>query len=141
MPVSLYMLAVSSAETKKPDDAVLYFNILQEGYPLAVGVDALMERLSGSTDETSSDNRAERLTSTYYSVKVGVFSDKDNAAALVRRINGLVRSAKVEVEPKVISGKSYQVVYVGRFSSFSAATALKQQLEKELDEPLQVVAR
>ncbi|UCD95487.1 MAG: SPOR domain-containing protein [Candidatus Zixiibacteriota bacterium] len=135
---SLYLLSYYSIEQKRIDDAILYFNILKEGYPHAVGLDDLIDKF-GRFEKRAGDQRAEEMTGTVYSVKVGVFSVKDNAEALAGRLKQYGK--KLEIEQKIISDKKYYVVYVGRFLSSEEAMAFKSRLELSEKEAFQVVAR
>ncbi len=136
---SLYLLAMDAIETKHSDDAVFYYNLLREGYPYSVGLETVIKNMGGLTSATYKDNTAEKLTGTYYSVQVGVFSEKGNAerqADLFKQYN-----RKVEIGTKTISNTKYHVVYVGRFSSYDAAANFKATLESARNEVYQVVAR
>jgi tetratricopeptide (TPR) repeat protein len=135
---SLYLLSYHSIEQKRIDDAILYFNILKEGYPHAVGLDDLIDRFGGF-EKRSGDQRAEEMTGTVYSVKAGVFSVKDNAKTLADHLKKY--GERVETEQKIISDKKYYVVYVGRFLSSEDAMAFKARLELSEKEAFQVVAR
>jgi tetratricopeptide (TPR) repeat protein len=135
---ALYMLSSYSIEQDRTDDAILYYNILKEGYPHAVGLDELVNLLSGIRKQ-SNDQRAERLTGTNYSVQVGVFSVKDNAEKLSKRMKQY--GQPLEIKQKLISDKKYYVVYVGRFTSSDEAMAFKARLELAENEAYQVVAR
>jgi tetratricopeptide (TPR) repeat protein len=135
---SLFMLSYYSLEQKRIDDAILYYNILKEGYPDAVGLSDLINRFSSlKTSPTNHD--AEEITGTVYSVKAGVFSIRDNAKNLKDRLKQY--GEKVEVKKKRISEKDYYVVYVGRFVSSQEAMAFKVRLETHENEVYQVVAR
>ncbi len=139
VPQALYLLTLRAVEKQNTDDAVFYYNVLREGYPSSVGFDALVDKLLGLTANKKSDSEADRLTGTFYSIQVGVFSNKGNAkrqADLFKKYGH-----KVEIKDKIISGIKYNVVYVGKFSSFEKASDLKLQLEAENHEAFQVVAR
>jgi tetratricopeptide (TPR) repeat protein len=136
---ALYLLATDALANKQFDDAVFFYNLLREAYPSAVGLDALVESLGDNSAPSTNDNTAEKLTGTYYSVKVGVFSEKDNA----RRQQDIFKTygKPIDIESKGISGKTYHVVYVGRFTSYSDAVLFKETLESNHREAYQVVAR
>jgi tetratricopeptide (TPR) repeat protein len=138
IPEALYLLGVEAAEKNRVDDAVFYYNLLREGYPSAVGLDHLAE-LMGGLSAPPTDNTAEKITGTYYTVKVGVFSVKDNAEKQADNFRRYDR--KIEIKDKTISGKKYHVVYVGRFQDYQSALAFKEQLEATHGEPFQVVTR
>lgn len=135
---ALFMLSYYSIEQKRIDDAILYYNILREGFPHAIGRDDLIDRFS-RIESTVEDRRAEEMTGTIYSVQVGVFSVKDNAKRLADRMQQY--GEKVETKNKIISDKKYYVVYVGRFKSSQDALAFKSRLELSEKEAFQVVAR
>jgi len=138
VPPALYLLSNYSIEQKRTDDAILYYNVLKETYPNAVGLDDLINRL-GRFYRTTDDNRAEQLTGTVYSVQVGVFSIKDNADKLAKRMKQY--GEKVEIGRKTISDTKYYVIYVGQFQSSREAIAFKSRLELSEKEAFQVVAR
>jgi hypothetical protein len=135
---ALYMLSFYAIEQKRIDDAILYYNLLKEGYPDAVGIDDLVDKFT-QIERTSYDQSAEELTGSYYSVQVGVFSVKDNARAYAKKMKKY--GEKVDLTDKKISDKNYYVVYVGRFKSTETATAFKIRLEQSENEAFQVVAR
>lgn len=139
VPLSLYMLARQALRERRTDDAVFYYNIMREGYPAAIGLEALITLMMDASTSDATDNTAEKLTGTFYSVKVGVFSNKGNA----KKQAGLFKSydRKVEIKEKRISNVKYHVVYVGRFSNYLKAIDFKDQLEANHKEFFQVVAR
>lgn len=139
VPQALYLLAQQAYKDRQFDDAVFFYNILREGYPSSVGLDALIEELGNISERAAQDNTAEQLTGTFYSVKVGVFSEKDNA----KRQQEIFRAygKQVDIQTKNISGKRYHVVYVGEFPSYYDATVFKSKLEANHSEVYQVVAR
>ncbi len=139
IPLALYLLGTDAARRNRIDDAVFYYSIFREGYPAAIGLDDLVDQLGGISSGTATDNAAEKLTGTYYSVKVGVFSEKGNA----KRQRDLFKDYghKIDIKAKTISGKKYHVVYVGRFQDYQKALSIQAQLEAAHNEPFQVVAR
>ncbi|MBI5267873.1 MAG: tetratricopeptide repeat protein [candidate division Zixibacteria bacterium] len=140
LPQALYLLCSNAVEKGRADEAVRWFNLLKESYPNAVGLDALVDKLSGMpTTGSRPDTRAEAATGTYYSVKAGVFSSSDNASAQAGKFRGL--KVKVEVVPKNVGGKKYSIVFVGRYKSFDEADKARQQFESQTGEQYQVVAR
>ncbi len=139
IPQALYLLGMEAVHRNRIDDAVFYYNLIREGYPSAVGLDELMEKLGGMSTPSSGDNAAEQLTGTYYSIKVGVFSSKSNAEEYADEFERYDRG--VEIRKKEISGKEYHVVYVGRFQDYAEASRFKLQLEAAHHEAFQVVTR
>ncbi|UCD17920.1 MAG: SPOR domain-containing protein [Candidatus Zixiibacteriota bacterium] len=135
---ALFMLSFHAMEQKRVDDAILYYNILKEGYPNAVGLDDLVDMFSGM-ERAAADNSAERITGTVYSVQAGVFSVKDNAERLQDRLKEY--GQPVEIKSRTISDKEYYVVYVGRFVSSDEAMVFKARLESLEKEVYQIVAR
>ncbi len=135
---ALYMLSYYAIEQNRIDDAILYYNLLKEGYPHAIGLDDLVDKFTG-IESKNKNQTAEEITGTFYSVQVGVFSVRDNAKTLSRSMKKYGK--KVEVKEKKISEKNYFVVYVGRFKSTDDAIAFKTILEKSENEAFQVVAR
>ena len=138
-PQALYLLGMQAVAKARADDAILYYNLLHEAYPSAIGLDQLTAGLGDMPEPPAADNRAERATDTYYSVKVGVFSEIENARRQADRFKS--PGVKVDVEAKKISGKNYQVVYVGHFQDYEEAVRFKLQLEASNNETFQVVAR
>jgi tetratricopeptide (TPR) repeat protein len=139
VPQALYLLGLESVRAKRTDDAVFYYNLLREGYPSAVGLDALIDKMMDVSTSASADDAAARLTGTFYSVQVGVFSEKKNADKQAEVFKAYDR--KVEIKTKTISNVKYRVVYVGRFQSYEDAVSFKKRLESNHDEVYQVVAR
>lgn len=139
VPQALYLLAMDAIEKNRIEDAVFYYNLLREGYPSAIGLDALIDRLSSMANGYDTGNTAEKLTGTYYTVKVGVFSSRDNAERQADIFKQYKKS--VDIREKTISGKNYHVVYVGKFQSYQNAYQFKSTLEATHGEAYQVVAR
>ncbi|MEW5796397.1 MAG: SPOR domain-containing protein [Candidatus Zixiibacteriota bacterium] len=139
VPLALYLLGMQAVTRNKADDAVFYYNMLREAYPAAIGLDQLSAGLGEMSDKPRTDNKAEKLTGTYYSVKVGVFSEADNAKRHADRFRG--QGQKVDIETKEISGRNYRVVYVGTFDDYDEAVRFKHRLEAERNDTYQVVAR
>jgi hypothetical protein len=139
IPQALYMLTFDAIEKRKTDDAVFFYNLMREGYPSAIGLDATIDKLGLLSTSADTDDTAEKLTGIYYSVKVGVFSIKENA----KRLAGEFRKydKKVDIKKKNISGNTYHVVYVGHFTTYDTAYRFKQQLEQNHKEVYQVIAR
>ncbi len=136
---ALYLLGRDAVMQKRTDDAVFYYNMLRESYPGAVGLDALIDLMADLTTSDVADNTAEKLTGTYYSVQVGVFSVKANADKQVAEFSKF--DQPTDIARKKISNVSYHVVYVGRFSDYASASKFKTRLEAEFGETFQVVAR
>lgn len=134
---ALYLLSSYSFRQKKIDDAILYYNILKESYPEAVGLDDLV---SGFSDmKLSGGGDAEKITGTFYSVQVGVYSVRDNAREMKKRMEKY--GQPLDIQEKTITNKKYYVVYVGKFNSSDDAIAFKARLETQENEAFQVVAR
>ncbi|MEE8575829.1 MAG: SPOR domain-containing protein [candidate division Zixibacteria bacterium] len=136
---ALFLLSQQAYKSQRFDDAVFYYNILRERYPHAVGLNSLVSLLGQIPDDTRQDSRAEKLTGTYYSVKVGVFANNGNA----KRQRDLFKpyGKEVQIKSKTISGRKYHVVYTGHFDSFAKAYEFKVMLEKNHGEAYQVVTR
>jgi tetratricopeptide (TPR) repeat protein len=136
---SLYLLGMQAIAKNRTDDAIFYYNVLREACPSAVGLDQMLAGLGHMTARSRPDNQAEKLTGTYYSVKVGVFSDPDNARKQAALFKGYDHN--VDIETKKISGRNYRVVYIGRFQDYDEADRFRLQLEAAHHEAFQVVAR
>ena len=139
VPQALYVLALDAIEAGATEDAVFYYNLLREGYPVAVGLDRLVEQLTALAQGYGGGSAAEELTGTYYAVKVGVFAEKDNAKRQARLFEK--HSEHVTIGKKRISDRDYHVVYVGKFRTYQDAYRFKTTLETTYDEVYQVVAR
>ncbi|MFZ1683571.1 MAG: SPOR domain-containing protein [Candidatus Zixiibacteriota bacterium] len=139
IPVALAMLAERAAKAGQTDDAVRYFTLLKEAYPHAVGLSSVAEMVGDLPDQPTKDTQAEKITGTYYAIRVGIFAQKENADRQAERC----RRDKLPftIDTKDVSGKLYYVVYVGRFRSFAEAEQTKEQLESEFGETYQVTAR
>lgn len=136
---ALYLLTTDAIEKKKTDDAVFFYNLMREGYPYAVGLDATVDRLGLLSTSADIDDTAEKLTGIYYSVKIGVFSIENNAKRLADQFRKYDK--KTDIKIKNISGKKYHVVYIGHFTTYDAAYKFKQMLEQNHNEVFQVIAR
>jgi hypothetical protein len=135
---ALYMLSYYAIEQKRIDEAVLYYNLLKEGYPDAIGLDDLVDKFT-KIENRKTNQAAENITGTFYSIQVGVFSVRNNAVELSKTMKKYGKA--VEIEEKNISDKKYFVVYIGRFSSTEGALSFKEQFEKSENEVFRIVAR
>lgn len=139
VPAALYVLALDAAERNRADDAVFYYNLLREAYPSAIGLDALLDKMSGLGRQTQREKSADIRTGTFYSVQVGVFAAPENARRLAKEFEQY--GQKIEITTKKISDRTYHVVLVGRFDSYETAVQFEKTIEAEHDDVYQVVAR
>ncbi len=139
VPLSLYLLAVEAVGQGYHEDAALYYNMLREAYGPAVGQGQLVDLLAGSATPDQAGQSPELPDEDFYAVRVGVFSQADNAKTMADRFRPY--GHRVDVDDKVISGKSYKAVYVGQFATYREALAFKKRLEQEYDEVFQVIRR
>lgn len=139
VPVALYMLCSQAIEAGKIDEAARWYNMLNDQFPEAVGLDGLVDRLGSVSSGPEPDIKAEKATGTFYSIKVGVFSSAENAAQQAQMFSD--SNMKVETARKTIGGQKYSIVYVGRFRSFDEADRARVELESKTGEQYQVVAR
>jgi hypothetical protein len=135
---ALFMLSYYAIEQRRIDDAILYYNLLREGYPDAIGLSDLVDRFA-KIESKIPDGSAEDMTGTIYSIQVGVFADKKNARNFAKRLEKYDR--KVEIKEKKISDQKYHVVYVGRFKTTADALSFKTLLETAENSVFQIVAR
>jgi tetratricopeptide (TPR) repeat protein len=138
-PVALYLLCTQAIEGGKIDEAARWYNMLNDQFPEAVGLDGLVDRLGSVSAQTETDDKAEKATGTFYSVKVGVFQSTENAAQQAKKFSE--SNLKVETTRRAVGGQKYSIVYVGRFRSFDEADRARQELEAKTGEQYQVVAR
>lgn len=140
IPAALYSEIKLAIGDGKTDEALRLLGILQEAYPNAVGLDALVAQVSDmSRGSDKLEREADRYTGTTYSVQVGVFSTKENAKQMADALASYKQ--KIDILPKKISGKNYFVVYVGRFEQYDKARELELTLEQARRESYQVIAR
>jgi tetratricopeptide (TPR) repeat protein len=139
VPSGMYLLTLGAIAEGRTDDAVFYYSLLKESFPSAIGVDALLDRMSYVSPGGAGDKTANELTGTYYSVRLGVFSVKENADNMVVAFQRYGK--KVEALNKIISDKKYYVVYIGRFPDYESASRFKETLQAENNQVYQVVAR
>lgn len=137
--IALYALTEEAIKRKRTDDAVFFYNVLREGFPAAIGLNALVDRMSEMSETDRRSNLSDARSSTVYSVQVGVFSNQANARRMARTFKGY--DQKVEIKSKTVSDKKYRAVYVGRFKSYDQADRFKKKLEANLGGVYQVVAR
>jgi AraC-like DNA-binding protein len=139
VPLALYLLAVEAVGQGRHDDAALYYNMLREAYGPAVGQGRLVDLLAGSATPDQAGQSPALRSDDFYAVRVGLFSQEENARAMAARFRP--HGYRVDVSEKVISGTSYRAVYVGEFATYREALAFKKRLEQEHDEVFQVVRR
>lgn len=139
VPLALYLLNFDAAKRNSADDAVFYYNLFREAFPSAVGLDAILDRISGLGSNSQREKTADARTGTFYSVQVGVFASEENAKKLAKEFERY--GQKVDIRFKTISDRTYHVVYVGRFNSYEDAAAFEKTLESDHNDVYQVVAR
>ncbi len=138
VPPALYMLAATNLRGGKAEQAGRYYALMFEGFPLAVGLGSLEDQISSAPPPPVRSDQAEQITSTYYSVKVGVFSSADNARAQAAVFTG---QKPVDIVRRTIKGKVYHIVYVGKFQEYDSAAKLRGTLEQQTGEKYEVAAR
>ena len=139
VPQSLYLLAQDAIRNSHTEDAVYFYNLLKEAYPAAIGLESLSDQLAALSESYSTGNSAELLTGTYYTIQEGVYSQKENAERQAARFKDA--GYKITIGNKEISGKSYFVVYIGRYRDYEEAAKVKRVLEASQGEVYQVIAR
>ncbi len=139
VPAALYLLTLGAIADGRTDDAVFHYSILRESFPSSIGCDALLDRMSKVSTSDEVTREADKVTGTFYSVRLGVFSVKGNADRMAADFSHYGK--KVEKLRKVISDKSYHVVYIGRFRDYESASKFKEKLQAEHNQVFQVVAR
>jgi tetratricopeptide (TPR) repeat protein len=135
---AMYMLSKYSIEQKRVDDAILYYNLLKERYENAIGVADLVDRFA-NLDNIQSDASAEKITGSVYSIQVGVFSEQDNARDYAKYMKKF--GENVDVSNKIVDGKKYYVVYIGKFLNTRDALSFKTRLEAAEGQAFQIIAR
>ncbi len=139
VPPALYMLSMQAVGDGNTDMAIFYHSLLRESYPTAIGLDPLVDMISGVATYERIDTEAAKRTGTIYSIQVGAFSNKANARKMEARFRTV--DFGTEIRSKDVAGQNYYVVYVGRFDSYEDAHAAKRSLESTHKEVFQVVAR
>ena len=137
--IALELLVKSALANKQFSGAVQAFGVLKEQFPHAVGLAALADQMTEIPEDEVKDVQAEKITGTYYAVKVGVFSEKSNADKQVERCRQ--PGQPFSIDSKEIGGRTYFIVYIGRYRSFAEADAVKAKLEDQFSESYQVIAR
>ncbi len=154
VPMALTLLAQQAIAANRSEDALFCYNLLRDGYPAAVGLDALAEKLSGlptgatpapqspagdTGESPSSDETEPSAAGPVYSVRVGVFSVPENARRQADRFAEYGRA--VDIVNRTLGGSNYRVVLVGQFPDYHSAAAFKHKLEQEHNEVYLVVTR
>lgn len=127
IPAGLIYLAKVLIARGNTERALLNYNILREKYPHAVGQDDVLQELKQVSDRRSGEESTEVFDGVIYAVQVGVFSQKDNAKRMSKRVEGY--GYKSRITRRSISGNTYYVVLAGRFSTQKEAQAAKEKLE------------
>ena len=136
-PVGLMLLARMELESGEAERALLQYNLLREESPQAIGQEDLTEALGRLSEQKSAQESVEKLKDIAYSVQVGVFAQKDNARKMAERFKSY--GFPVEIVPRLISDKTYQVVLVGRFAVENEAQAARRKLERGENQVFKVV--
>lgn len=113
----------------KASDAFRYLAMYREAYP--DGILPLVEHAVATTD------RAEAAAGLVYTIQVGVFGDKANARRQLERFTDLGYTAILK--PKLMAGKQYNAVWVGRYKTREAAQSAREKLESKFDDTYRVV--
>jgi tetratricopeptide (TPR) repeat protein len=112
------------------EQAIRYLSIYREAYPQ--GMLPIVEASSASTSA-----RADQVAGMYYTIQVGVFSDRTNALSQKDRFEAL--GFKVQLQKKDVAGNRYTAVWVGRFTSREKAQERRRELESRFDDTYRVI--
>ncbi len=133
---SLVMLSKIGLKRNNAERALFNYNILHEQYRYAIGEEELLDALRQISDSQSGQESTEVFEGISYSVQVGVFSEKENAERMDKRIEGY--GYKTRIKRRQISGKSYYVVLSGKFKTMKEAQKAKARLELGEDQIFKV---
>ena len=111
------------------EQAIRYLSMYREAYPQ--GILPIVEA------SASSSTRADQVAGIYYTIQVGVFSDRTNALSQKERFEEL--GLKVTLQTKNVAGNRYTAVWVGRFSSREKAQERRRELEIRFDDTYRVL--
>jgi cell division protein FtsN len=137
IPFALSGLVRCFNQLKDKERALLYYNLLKERYPYSV------ESITDPAEELNLNNKsknqieAERLAGVRYTIQLGVFGIKENALKLRSKFEN--EGFSVTIKRKIIAGKEYHVVRVGKFTSYEEALKLKKKLETQTGESYRIV--
>jgi len=138
-PFALSGLASSFPRLKRPEEALLYQNLLKERYPRSPESVLNPAETERPTKGSREEARAERLAGIRYTVQLGVFGEKQNALKLRSEFER--QGYSVKVNDKIIGGKRYRSVQIGSFVSYEDASRLKEELESQTGESYRIVIR
>lgn len=137
LPFALSGLVRCFTQLGDKERALLYYNLLKERYPYSV------ESITDPAEKMNLNNKAknrieaERLAGVRYTIQLGVFGIKENALKL--RSTFEKQGFSVTIKGKIIAGKEYHVVRVGKFTSYEEALKLKKKLEAQTGESYRIV--
>ena len=135
-PASLILLSKIGLRQDDAERALFNYNILHEQFRFAIGEGELLNELKRISENKSGQESTEVFEGITYSIQVGVFSEKENARTMEKRIGAY--GYKTRITRRQISGKSYYVVMAGTFSTMQAAQTAKQKLESGENEIFKV---
>lgn len=139
-PIALMMLSRIAIKNNDAEQALLNYNMLNEGFPHAIGGEDLVEALK-QVSEKKQDVEPTVTTvttpKTSYTIQIGVFSIKGNADKMAARIKAYGYSTVIKKQ--ILSNKTYYVVRAGKFASLREAQTAKKKLEQGEREVFKVV--
>jgi pentatricopeptide repeat protein len=121
-----------------PEEALLYYNLLQERFPQSLESPQVLPPTS-SPRGSGEEGKAERLAGVSYTIQLGVFGVTENAVRLKKEFEE--QGYRITMKTRMISGKKYRVVQLGSFDSYQEALDLKKKLEVQTGESYRVVIR
>lgn len=111
------------------EQAIRYLSIYREAYP-----QGMLPVLEASS---STSQRADEIAGMYYTIQVGVFSDRANALSQKEQFESL--GLNVRLQKKNVAGNQYTAVWVGRFTSREVAQERRRELESRFDDTYRVI--
>jgi pentatricopeptide repeat protein len=137
-PFALSGLVDCYGGSGNPEEALLYYNLLQERFPQSLESPRVLPPIS-SPRGSEEEGKAERLVGVSYTIQLGVFGVRENAVRLKKEFEE--QGYRMRIKTRMISGKKYQVVQLGSFDSYQEALNLKKKLETQTGESYRVVIR
>jgi TolA-binding protein len=127
LSLALFQLSLCYHELNQ-DKSLLYGNLYKEKFPKGIQNPEEMEPTESAV-QPKKQTPAEQIAGISYTIQVGIFGIKGNA---LKQMGEFKKKGFVcKIQDKIIEGKRYYQVLVGKFSSEEKALEIKEKLEKE----------
>jgi len=135
-----YLLCQSYLAQGKTDSARMFFKTFVKNAPQSPYADLAIVDLEFTLEhEDEIRNQTVHPIGPRYSIQIGAFRKKENAERVLARFEEIAKA--VQIVEKRIDGKIYYAVWVGRFTSKSAAKSFAKKIVEKYTSEYRIVER